>query len=224
VISTDNLNKCHTATEFITWLFTNDQKQRCVKFTHRLWEKATMVLQLHFVSQFEKWNWRDDVLRQYLPSKGNCKRYWKTLQKITSIVFLWRGRKTTRYVRCKFPRRLFWRRWHPKLSQASISFLIKSGNFQIPPVHWTFKLQSLLHGYICNKMMKQRTMILNRVESDTGRKNGSMPITHSFDWFGFNEANSYCCSVLVSITNRSSYLMSNLELRWLDFRFVRLET
>jgi hypothetical protein len=67
-----------------------------------------------------KWNWRDDVLKQCQTSKGNCEQYSTALRKMTSTVLL-KGGKTMGSVH-KFPRKLFWRRWQPKLSKLSKHF------------------------------------------------------------------------------------------------------
>jgi hypothetical protein len=40
-----------------------------------------------------KWNWRDDVLKQCLTSKGNCKQYSTAFRKMTSTVLLKCGKK-----------------------------------------------------------------------------------------------------------------------------------
>jgi hypothetical protein len=58
-------------------------------------------------------------LKQCLTSKGNRERYSTALRKITSTVLFKRGKKTMGSL-YTFPRRLFWRRWEPKLSTLSL--------------------------------------------------------------------------------------------------------
>jgi hypothetical protein len=62
----------------------------------------------------------NDVFKRCLTSKGNHKRYMTALRKMTSMVLL-KHEKTMGSL-YTFPRRLFWRRWRPKLSKLSQHF------------------------------------------------------------------------------------------------------
>jgi hypothetical protein len=76
-----------------------------------------------------KWNWRDDVLKQCLISKGHCKRYLRAFRKITSRVLLKRGLNDgiTAYV----SKETTLKEMAAKISFSQHFFFIKSGNFLI---------------------------------------------------------------------------------------------
>jgi hypothetical protein len=87
-----------SATKFVPQLLTDDQKQQRVKVYLELWEKTNK--DPYFISRIImddeswicfsnwKWNWRDDVWKQCVTSKGNRKRYSTVLRKMTSTVLL----------------------------------------------------------------------------------------------------------------------------------------
>jgi hypothetical protein len=84
--------------EFVPWFLTIDQKPQHVNVCLELQEKAnedpTFISRIIagdkswtcFINW--KWNWRDDILKQYLTSKGNHKRY----STVTSTVLLKHGK------------------------------------------------------------------------------------------------------------------------------------
>jgi hypothetical protein len=82
------LNMLHISVKFVPRLFTDDQSLRpttewlSFPILYTLW---AMYQWFCFVSQIN-WNWRNDVLKQCLTSKGNRERYSTSLRKLTSIL------------------------------------------------------------------------------------------------------------------------------------------
>jgi hypothetical protein len=94
----------------------------CLSFTILPTRRAhTAVIPLSFPNW--KWNWRDDVLKQCLTSKGNRKRHSTALKNDFHGAFeAWKNKTKTMGSLYMFPRRLFWRSWQPKLNKLNQYF------------------------------------------------------------------------------------------------------
>jgi hypothetical protein len=88
------LNMRHIAVKFVPRLTTLWLTTTWLSFlilpTH---QTSPPIISLCFPNW--KWNWRDEVLKQRLTSKGNHKQYLTALGKMTSTVFL-KSRKNDR--------------------------------------------------------------------------------------------------------------------------------
>jgi hypothetical protein len=132
-ILTENFNMRRTAAKFVHQLLTNDQKQRRVNLCLELREKANE--DPAFISRIIrgdkswicfpnwKWNWRDDVLKQCLTSKGNRKWHSTALRKMTSMVLFKHGKNYG--VAVYIPKETIWRRMAAKIKKVKTAFLFR---------------------------------------------------------------------------------------------------
>jgi hypothetical protein len=94
-----------------------------------------------------KWNWRDDVLKQCLTSKGNHKWYLTALRKITSTVLLkhWKIDEITVYI----PKETILKEMAAKIEEVKPEFLFwhSLGTFRY------LKTISSTHNLMCHCML-----------------------------------------------------------------------
>jgi hypothetical protein len=81
--------------KFVSRLLTNYKTQWNVNVFLEQWDNANEDPTSIFIllcSPNWKWIWRDNILKEYLTSKGNCKWYLTALRKLTYIVLSKRGK------------------------------------------------------------------------------------------------------------------------------------